>query len=119
MNLKIDATTSFMVTAFTPLHIQGEECDYTELTISGILLSQVKKAFLQTKEGDIPLVFNFINDNQITISLSELKKSPNNSAFFVLLLDDKDGWFPVGPIIRTLYAGNKDEPEDTDTDISV
>jgi hypothetical protein len=51
--------------------------------------------------------------------LSELKKSSPNSAFFVLLLDDKDGWFPVGPIIRTLYAGIKDEPEDTDTDISV
>ena len=119
MNLKIDATTSFMVTTFTPLHIQGEECSYDELSISGILLSQVKKVFIQTKKGEVPLAFNFISDNQITIPISELKKAPENSAFFVLLLDEKDGWFPVGPIVRTLYAGSTDEPEDSDNDISV
>lgn len=126
MSLRIDAEVRFMVSTFTPLHIVGEQPSHEAMEISGIMLSRVKKAFIMTKTGNLDLDFTFVSDNHISISIKEVMKSPNNCAFFIILMDDMEGWYPVGPIIRAnnakyveLESGTGNEDQDTDNEISV
>jgi hypothetical protein len=79
-----------------------------------------------TANGNVNLDFIFVSDNHITIPIKEVMKSPNNCAFFIILMDESEGWYPVGPILRAnnakyveLESGTGNEDQDTDNEISV